>query len=378
MIHLELYKYKLTWFQLLTVFCTVILFSVSITEKNYWFLIITTPFYVCLIFLKTSVFQWLNIGILIGISLLIIYFIPPLSLKFLNQFLEKKTQFFYLRKILMIFIESRYSSDSASFIEMLLFNFRNQNSYQLLRQINSLNIGYLFVVSGFHISLLLNLISRIFCLKKRPFFRDFCGFCFTVIYGYFLGYSIGILRICLNLLFRVLFRVKDNIILNCWSGLIIGFCFNQELNNLGYLMTFLCSIYINFLMKYLSGHKFALSMLISLGCFFITLPMVLKISPKINVYFLLLNYLYSALIPFIYSYLLLTFYLPRFNVWNTQIITGIIRLIHMNLAVSSFVYFSKISNYYSVLYYFALEAVFFPIFFWKEKKLQKNYKNNIN
>lgn len=365
----KLYKYKLTSEQVFICLISIVLMAISNQANNYFYLIIDLPFLIYLVYLKTSIHQWIIMMLIFFIYCLLIYLINiNLNLRYINSLLLNKTSFYSLRLKLMTSINNHYEPMDSSFIKLLLFNFKDQNSYLLQQKINNLDIGFLFVVSGFHVSLLLNICKWIFFRKRFKFLIPWFNLLIAFLYGYFLGYTIGILRIVFNNCLSLIFKKMNSFNLNLFSALIIGLMFIKELVNFGYLMTYMCTLYIIYLSTYLKDHKVLMTLLINVGCIILTAPLIIFMNKKINLFCLFLNYIYSLIIPFLYFYLLICFSIPACYQLNTGIINGILNFISINLSISIYLYLTDISQYYIGLYYLVFGSCISIGLIYKNKK----------
>ena len=345
-------------FELLTIdqslfllFCIIVV-SVCINFKQPILSILITPFIISIFINKWNLKQIIIVSLISLIYFLIYYFIKiNATISQLNYLLINKTNFYIVRIKAINYINSIYNSEEVSgFFKLLILNYKDSSNYVLYKQINNLSIGFLFVVSGFHINLILNVLKYIFRFKSQSWTWFVLSLLFCNVYGYFLGFSIGILRIILNIVIRKINKKLDSLKVSCLSGILISVIFLGQASNFGFIMTYLCSIYINILTKHVKN-KIILTLLINVGCFLIVLPIVLVMSHKLNIFSIFLNYVYSILIPPIYFWLLIFGWIPPLSTTNTLIITNLLKLINLNIKTGTFLYVKSLKIGFVIGFY---------------------------
>lgn len=176
------------WFLILTM---MVVINFSIKDKNPIFIVVLLPFGLLWFYEK---WKWIQI---LGISLICLSFglITGLiqmkfNLNYVNNLLNN-SGFYSLRMKAVNFIGMHYNPTDASFLRLLLLNYRDQNSETISQNVNNLSVGFLFVVSGLHINLLLLGFKWIF-KNKQVWIYWLIGLCLVIGYGYFLGFTVGI------------------------------------------------------------------------------------------------------------------------------------------------------------------------------------------
>ena len=363
-------KFSITTQQWVYLLISIIVVSVCISKANAIYSLCLLPFVFSVFLNKWSWKQCLFLLTAIsGFAILNSLINFPLTLGWINKILTQQTNFYYVRWLAINRISYLYPNNEASFIKLLILNYKDQNVWDIYKQINNLSIGFMFVVSGYHINLLLNLLTFIFFLRRKKKVKKVVSLIFGVIYGYFLGFSIGIIRIILNITLNLLFKVKDNLKINAVSGCMIAFLFIKESSNYGFIMTFVCSIFINLLVGKIKNKLF-FAIIINFGCLLLTLPLVLSISNKINIFAIFLNYLYSPLIPLLFFWLLITCWISPLSTTNIWIIDNILHLIRINNYISNYLYIRNAGSLVFSIYYFATN--FGLVFYFNKLKNQEN------
>jgi competence protein ComEC len=108
------------------------------------------------------------------------------------------TLHFSLKKGAVNFINSHYQVQTAGFINLVMFNIKDQATWPIYDEMIDLSVVYLIVISGFHLSIFKQTIFKIF--KHHHQLTYVISFCFLLLYCYFLNFAVSVTRVMLSLL----------------------------------------------------------------------------------------------------------------------------------------------------------------------------------
>lgn len=337
------------WFFVLTL---MVVINFCIKDMNPIFVLVLLPFGLLWFYEHWKWYQIMEIALLaLSFGFITGFIRLNWNLKSVNYLLFT-TGFYDLRMQLINYIGLHYDLTDASFLRLLLLNYHDEYAKFISQNINNLSVGFLFVVSGFHINLLLFVIKWIF-KRKLVWIFWILAFIIVLSYGYFLGFTIGILRILLNMLIQVLFgKYFSSFSTTALSGIILSFILFKENLSYGFLMTYYCSLLIIFLVN-LKLKKWILTFLINFLCIVLTLPLVLMMSHKINVFALFLNYIYIFMIPVFFFWFIFFFAVSGMTSINHELIKFLLWTIQVNVSLAEYIEVKQFSVYWVSFYYFA-------------------------
>lgn len=190
-------------------------------------------------------------------------------------------------------------NSSYKMTKMLLFNDKNADieTYNNLKEISAV---HLFVVSGFHISFLFNILSFIF----KPFKKvsNIIALIVCFFYVYLLDFSISATRALISLILSKLFNKRFNKLDYIGiPGLLFLLIEPLYIYNYSFIMSFLLVSVITLSNKILSKkNKIVQTILLSCICFFTMIPIQLSLNYKINFISLITNIILSYIVMVIF------------------------------------------------------------------------------
>lgn len=295
-------RYKFSSIELFIVFISLLVIGNALLLNKLIFLIILIPL---IYLLLTEIKHWEKFMMITGIILIYILLITLSNYEFsinkLNEIIKNKMPNFYqLRFKAINHINSIYNrSTPGYYINMLIFNYRDKNSYEIYNLTKQINITHLITVSGLQINILFGVFQKLFLKHlRKPKLANIIELILCGLYTYFLAFSISILRILTNTIIK-LFSTKLNSDSNYYSAIILMFIFKNQVINYGFLMSYLCVIGIKIILKF-TNNKILLAILINLYCVIVTLPLVIIMNGKINIFAFFYNYMFSSLLIFEY------------------------------------------------------------------------------
>lgn len=203
-------------------------------------------------------------------------------------------------------------NESFNMSKMLLFNDKNADidSYNNLKEINAV---HLFVVSGFHISFLFNLIS--FLLKKFKKLSIILGILVCTFYVFLLDFSISATRALISLILSKVFSKQlSRIDYIGIPGLILLLIEPLNIYNYSFIMSFLLVTTITLSSNILKEkNKFIQTILLSVICFLVMIPIQLLLNYKINFISLLTNIILTYVVMIIFVLCIVGIFIKSFN-----------------------------------------------------------------
>lgn len=241
---------------------------------------------------------------------------------------------FSLRNFLISFIKNNYSLTDSNIIELLIFNIKTNSGKYIYQLMINMSIVHLIVISGLHLSIIAWINQKIF--KRTP------KVCFTInlllitFMCYLLNFSISTLRVlfCLTIAFVFKKRKPNKFDAVSISGF-ISVCINPfGAINLGFLMSYLCTVTIIYINQFKLPNFWIQFLLTNLCAFIVSLPFVLQINSKISLFVVINSFIFNYFIIFIFIAVLIFVWIPF-----------LINLIHslINLMVNVIVAFNYLN-----------------------------------
>lgn len=193
----------------------------------------------------------------------------------------------------------KLEDESLSMTMMLLFNDKtiDKENYESLKKINAV---HLFVVSGFHINFIFSLICKIF--KKKKIIGLIISFIICIFYIYLLNFSISSLRALISLfLYQLFFKYLNRLDCLSISGIILLVIEPLNVFNYSFIMSFLMATTITLCGKTLKRYsKVIQTILLSIICFLVMIPVQLSLSYELNFLSLISNIILSYVVMIIF------------------------------------------------------------------------------
>lgn len=361
--------------ELFILFLSLVIIGNAYLLKNISLLILLIPLVITLFFNRTNWKFIILMIIIICIYLIIhIYIKNIISFKQMNNYIDKQNlNFYYLRNLAINHIQNvSINKYTASYINLLLFNYKNEYSHEIYNLIKQLSISHLFVVSGLHINLLTLIIHKTIFFKVKNKYV-LLGFDFLVcsVFSYFLAFSISVVRILLNSIIALITKIENKLHLNYYSSIFIMFFFKNEVTNFGYLMSYFCVIGILHIIEF-TPNKLLITCLTNLYCTIVTLPFIAIMNNKINIYTFFFNYLYSSIVLIQYLWFIFFGWFSFMVGINNFIVVEILKLIQINVELSVFMSL-KWMNKPIITGYFLILTTLFSVFFQAKLKNKMDY-----
>ncbi|QHG90026.1 ComEC/Rec2 family competence protein [Malacoplasma iowae] len=218
---------------------------------------------------------------------------------------------FSIRDYLINFNTNNYGEELGSFLNLILFGYKNSVVNELYKKIVNLSLLHLFIISGIHISFLALVIKKIF-VKKWLYFP--ISFFLLFFICYVNNFNIGSFR---ALIFFILSGFKfKNKNPKLWISIIVIFLLApKSLSQFSFQMTYI-SLFVLF-MNFKWNKKLLLnSIIISILINIYLLPYISNMNKKISLLGFFYSYIFSPLVLANYFIALFTFMIPSYDVLN--------------------------------------------------------------
>lgn len=270
-----------------------------------------------------------------------------------------------------------FKDDEKGIIEALVIGIKDDIDDNVMKDISSIGISHLFVISGLHMGIVSLIIEKI--LKLLHIKEKFHFYIIIIAYGlyYILTlFSVSILRVLLVYILAYLNRRK-NLNLSNFNiynvAIILILLINPLLiNSMAFLLTFLTSmslVLVSPLLKMKGLKGFIVNnLLISFNSLIVTIPVVITINPNLNFLSIIYNLFF---IPFV-TYILLplcfltTFFLP-FKFLLQIIIRIFIQLIVILSKIDFLTFSIPQSIFLSIVYYLMYINIIVSLLYKKKK-----------
>ncbi len=300
---------------------------------------------------KMSKLEMIIYGLLLVIFIIYLVFIPNYySNYYVKNLLETKTKFFELRNKLFNFIDSNYNNKkTAAFIKYFMFNKKDAELISFMKNLKGLGIIHLFTISGFHINIFMMFFKVVFkkLKKNKRLAINLTNLMFILVYGYFLGFTVSILRILFTVCFEFFFEKTLASILSCLLNI---FLFYNIILNFGFILSYGCVFSILAVQK-IKCKKFVTYLLVNLICFLFALFIQLDLENQINILSPLFVFIFSPIICFLYIWFMITMFIFPIQVANDWIVNNLLTLINNIAMLGLFIKYYKETKYLIPIYY---------------------------
>lgn len=277
---------------------------------NYWFLLLLPLLGFSYRKIKPNKWQIIFMTLIPTIFVPLIIWVPNFSLieEFNNWF--KNITNNWLNNTINSFFDLIYEKETSSFIKLILFNIKSNETYIFLKQTIDLGIVWLISSGGFHLSLISRIINKI--CKNQQLVSYVINLCFLSIYTFFLGFAYGCLRVLIKNSLKPLFikcktRRYDQLGI---VGLLICFlnpsCFKSE----SFLMSFIVCISSYSIINMNLNNKFLSTILINLFSFISIIPFEVSMNNKISILTFINSFVFTYYFIFLFLYFLLFAWMP--------------------------------------------------------------------
>ena len=264
-----------------------------------------------------------------------------------------------------------FSSLSSSFLQALVIGNKDYLDDLVISNINDLGISHLFVVSGLHISLLIDIISKL--LKKIPY-NNIIITIILFIYTLITNLSISVIRVVGCFVLKNI-NIKCNLKLTTLDILSIVTIVVLVINPY-YL--FRSSFILSFFLTYTlvigsqlinSQNKIISLIRMSVYCQLISIPLSYNFSNQLNIFSVVFNLFFVPFVSYIFLPIsLIVSFFPFMNNIYELLIELFLFLVKISSSISLYITIPKI-NIIFLLGYFLIIYIFFKII--EERKIKR-------
>ena len=281
------------------------------------------------------------------------------------EYKKRGISIFLLNNLLNKYIDEKLDTKSKGMIKALTIGNKFDFDDNLYDSIGKIGISHLFVISGLHVNMISSLILFILNkIKLKDKYTNIITIIILFLYYVICGYLISVLRVIIsyilkyiNKLFNFDFSNKDIISINIILVLLI----NPKLAfQYSFLLSYTISTSIILCNKILeSKGKFKnikTGLKISILSILVTIPIIIKINPTLNLLSIVYNIIY---IPFV-SYIMLPFSFIAIILPITENIYNLLYILFSNVTIylSNIRIFNLTLSYPNIIlitvYYFIL------------------------
>lgn len=280
-----------------------------------------------------------------------------------------------LRNSAIDFVKQNYSKNTSIVLNMILFSFKDNNSYAIYNEFTKLSIVHLIVVSGFHVNIFVIVINKIF-FKYKTTKNTFC-IIFVFMMCYFNNFNLSIVRSFIYCLLAMGGKInrKDYLFI---SIIVISLFAPLALKSYGFQMTCLSILVINKLVKTkIAKNKFILSIMITLLVNIMLVPYTILFNNEISIFSLFYSIVFSPIISILYVLSTILFPFVFVSSVTETLVAIFMFLINIANSFNLFIKLPDINNFISISYIF----IFFIILHHGgliKNEINQLFKNNIN
>lgn len=347
------------------------MFFISLCFYNYSFILSLALFILNFGFLiKNKMSKFLNlIQALFGI--LFLFIIPLISkennfevfTKLINSVFEID-----LRKNIINYVNSIHNSNVASFINLMMFNYKDDYGQEFYNKLIQLSIVHLIVVSGFHVNIICHFTNKI------PKIGKYVTLFLTIIFCYFNNFSISMTR-CLFFNIYNMFKITKK---NKYSLTLLTFVFlcPNAIYNVGFCMSFICIRGLSFTFLLFKGqNKVFEGILSSILATIYLLPFLSMINNYLSLWSIFLSFLLSPIFIILYLLNLVILWIPNTDIIFNQFLFILNWFIDSLILVNINIYIGWMkNNIFLVFYYLVIELLLFFIVKKREEIWRINFK----
>jgi len=261
---------------------------------------------------------------------------------------------------------------SREYLNLLLFNNKSDSISDFYDDLIKISAIQLFVISGFHISFINNVINKVLSkiTKKKEHNLTIIILFF---YVYLLKFTLSSLRAFLSILFNKInrhFKLNLNSLdINSLIAIIFLTINPKNLFLVGFQLSFIIVIAICMLNSIKSKMKKYLMIIIP---FLISLPIILNMNGNIGMINIFMNYILTPIVCMIYLLGIIVLIIPSFDKFLFYIIFGFEYVINLLSKYNFYIQFPYISLYGIIIYYIIIYFITSSIYMKNKKNLIVN------
>lgn len=255
--------------------------------------------------------------------------------------------FFYIRNIMIQHVNDRFKDVNKEFILLLLFNIKDYKS-ELYQNIVSLNIVQLFVISGFHIQILITIIKKLF--KKSKIIEKTLSWSIVLFLLYILNFSLSILRVVIEMVYKHIFKSKlDRIQITSLTGISMMLLNIKNTYSYSFYLIFISLFSIHIINLFIKKRIIA-TLLVNAIVFISLMPIIISFNEKVNLLSLFFSFVFSPFIIFLFFIILFFAFIPGCEILVTFFIKLVVFLIDASSKYNQFLSINK-NLYFNILFY---------------------------
>ncbi len=292
----------------------------------------------------------------------------PVIVKTKNIFTISKIQ-----DMICTYCDNNFSNLSSSYLKALVIGNKKSLDKTTLSSINSLGISHLFVVSGLHVELLVNMIEW---LVKKIFKKsvNLITIIILILYTFMTNLSVSVLRVALgyilkqvNIEYQLKLTALDQLSIITILLLIIN---PYYLFNSSFILSFGLTYSLVIGSKLLNHKNYLFSLLkMSVYCQIIGLPLSYNFSNKFNLTSVIFNMMFVPFVSYIFLPVsIVIMFCPFLNIIYEYLINLFELLIEISNKFSIFIYLPKVSVVFISLFIVLIFCLFKQL---EMKKIKK-------
>lgn len=258
-----------------------------------------------------------------------------------------------LRSVIVEHVEENFSIDSAGFIKLIIFNIKDDSIKDFYNKLSELSLSHLVVVSGFHLSLIPIIISK---LIKKKYLSIPINIFLMLFLNYLTAFSFGSFRAFLFYIFSI--NKKTRKVVFPLSLLIIMFIAPLSVLTLSLQMSYLAIFAISISKTNNNNKNWKNILLIPIVCTMFITPYIGYLSKKLSLFFVIYSLVFTPLILFLYILTLMFFWLPQYEFMLKYLLIFIFNFINLVSIINVFIPIYSTSPFLSFIYWIILFLIF--------------------
>lgn len=257
-----------------------------------------------------------------------------------------------LRNSIIQHVEENFSTNSIGFIKLIIFNVKDESIKDFYNKLSELSLSHLVVVSGFHLSLMPIIFSK---LIRNKFISIPVNIFIMLFINYLTVFSFGAFRAFLFYLFSLNKRTKKA---SFWLSLLVIMLIAPFSSLTVSLQMSFIGVFALKIRKINNNRDWNSILLTSLVCTMFVIPYIGYFAKKISLLFIVYSLVFTPFILFLYVLTLIFFWLPQYEFILKYLLIFVFDCVTLSSMTNIFIPINSANIFSSFLYWIIIFAIF--------------------
>jgi competence protein ComEC len=327
--------------------------------NNWYFVLLVIPILYVLnnqLTLKRLFFYLLVVGIILLLS---VFYCRFILWEHLSTWFDLFTHL-SIKSHIQMYVNGNYDQTTSNFINLILFNIKENTGKIIYHHMIDLSIVYLIVVSGFHISILKRIVNH--CCRHR-LIANIINLLTITFYCYLLNFAVSVARVWLMFILTLIFKRKitNRLDILAMAGLVSIILGPTCVFNIGFCMSYLCTLVILLVYKFEVSNILLEKIFINLAATLISLPFVVYMQKQLSLWVILNSFIFGYVFAFIFVYFLLTFWIIWIAIIQHAVVIAMNFVINANWAINTTIpmhdWSALVQSVYFIVFYLGIRML---------------------